>query len=1153
MEGRSDIVVHDEFKKHITFRDIQNKIPDRTYYIKDKARRINSFFKQVTHDIYNALLMTFSFDQMDLRDFEKYARPILSSGLAILVGELVTNQMSSRLKGNDESAYIYKFYLGTAILLLGAGAHRITEHRFKSDPLFSATVACDVLSIWNLYSSVYRGSRIITKEYFSNNYSLIASLGMSGLIIPGSLSILVKKIQELVIKYQYKKGSQRSDTALFSSGLTSVSNAYFLVNYFLIEEMATLSRSFQAALISHNILYADKAVVQFRNFPALLADIGPPIIKKINSQFEKIQNDYEFNTAMERLLKFTDNGIGEDYYKPRYQLRNGELVFCDEKYFPSMPVSGEIVAYKLDSSGRLIKQLESKKFSVNLKAHNGEDIWIEQKTSHFLSSPYKKVDLHEIHSGRQHGVLVGTKLKGDTNFLVHIKEETERTLTSNFEKKSIIDQIIAGHKRKNVLYSIGLSLITAGMLYPNLTEFPENSVRLLFNLYQMLIQFSETFLRECVNNKLLKEDINKNLLDFPMKTIDALRLVDFCNAASGYYSDKYPQGVAIVSDKTGTLTTSKMDVLDVWTADDKQRESQPLINEDKKPVSLSRNQYESFYEVFISAFTNSNAELEPEEFAILHYFEDLLTKKDNLKIDILGNNRFRKTYSIEEKQKVIETYHLGLFRNFGGRLTLVNDSNEKFLVFCGIPKNAFQEMPLFKDYYAMAIRKGVLSRDWCIARVKVDDSDYSKLKDYFDADNKFEIDKYLINNKNLLRGFVHYCTFLVNNPVKKDAEKFISRCNEVNIPVFIATGDTAEASQNIARVLCPDNTKQITIISTNSVEENVKKEETFYSSVEMEMKKEHESDSTIILKGINLEILSFYEKLLQLPRTKRPVIIFSEMSTEGKGLLTNFLRDKGYFVVANGDSTNDIAMMQNAHVVIAHLSEKGTYAPKVAQFADLNDQQLRHVLNSYQSFYELFDINKPNSHFLNIFASLANSQEKNIVALLIKAIKIGFELTIALEIFNVREMWQQHWFSVLFDLAWMAIAYYKIVNSTALPMDKQHLGISNFPNQVRVCSLAFAFLYSMTMYTITGESTNRTSMAILLVLESLLLDSIFSGYGHVRDEFHKPEDVPNGKQNKWYKVGFFDSCLRRKKSIEKGQDKLLLEMDSKAVGNYRVI
>ena len=179
-----------------------------------------------------------------------------------------------------------------------------------------------------MYSSVFNGTTFLLNDSISDEYSLIAGLGASALVVPSGISYLTKKVQEFLVRTQFNRGAQRSDTAVISSGLTSISNLYFQINHFIASELMVSSRVFQLGLISHNIRYADRIVQKFRNLPALLADLAPSTIKKMRIQQEKLEHDYEYNHRVHQVLRFTAHGA-TFISVPRYQLRTGDLVYCE--------------------------------------------------------------------------------------------------------------------------------------------------------------------------------------------------------------------------------------------------------------------------------------------------------------------------------------------------------------------------------------------------------------------------------------------------------------------------------------------------------------------------------------------------------------------------------------------------------------------------------------------------------------------------------------------------------------------------------------------------------------------------------------------------------------------------------------------------------
>ena len=195
-------------------------------------------------------------------------------------------------------------------------------------------------------------------------------------------------------------------------------------------------------------------------------------------------------------------------------------------------------------------------------------------------------------------------------------------------------------------------------------------------------------------------------------------------------------------------------------------------------------------------------------------------------------------------------------------------------------------------------------------------------------------------------------------------------------------------------------------------------------------------------------------------------------------------------------------MMKSANMVIAHLTDELTYAPGVEQLANLSDKQLQLLSGTNDSFYELFDIHIPQSKFIQYFTSLANSQEKPSIALALKSSKMTFELAQAVGLPNLKEMPHQHWYSVGFDLTWLWITYQAITATTDLPVDNQHLGRSKLINQCMLTAIAIACLQALSTYAITGESTNLSSMIVMLSLLPVVLKSIYTGYGTVQNELH---------------------------------------------------
>lgn len=1113
---------------------IQNEEPDRGYYISSTLDHIGQFIFSQTQELYKAVTLAFSMESVDWSSFKRYAWPVVTSGLALVAGEFLTTRMSQYLTGSADYDYMYKFIIGAAVLSCSA-LHRITDKRFESTAAFSAAVASEIVAITYMFSSVFSGTQQLTEDLFSDDYSLIASLGTSVILMPSAISYLTQTLQKQLLKWQHNRGAQRSDTASISSGLTPVANFYFQLGHLIARELMPIPRLFQLGLIADNILYAQQPMKQFRNLPALLADLTPAIIRESLVQKAKIQRDYEHNHKQYQVLKLTDNG-SHFVTTLGYQLRTGDLVFCNEAIdLLSISISGELIALKRNEQEQFIEEFEQQKFSVNLKAQNGEDVWIEHYSKKSFDSQYKTINLHLVRDGKQPGVMVDDKLNllGADNFFIQIKPAEEFLSNNDMRKEAVINQIIGERKRKSVFHSLLLSTALAVTTQRDMRLLPAEISRYSFNLCQTMIPFSENFLREMVNGKLLTK-LNKNLGDKPFETISVLRIVDLCHALSGYYQERFPQGVAIISDKTGTLTTNGMDVLGLWTAT-MPVDMQHLLKEKECSLFPSGMQLHEVFETFCQVYTNNTKEMEPEEHAILQLLHSLMNQQSNLQVTVLGNNHFRKHISLQESEKEIETFHLGLFRNFGGRLTLVRDDERYYLAFCGIPKDiVFKKMPLFDNYYTMKTRTGVLSRDWCIAQTELSQNQFTQLQEYFEQDNNKEIESFLRSEPDLLQNLKHQGTFIIDNPIKKGADKFISLCRSIQVPVFVATGDTTKAAENIAHVLCPDYAQNIIRLRAEQMDN-------MDSSL---LDEEHiPAESTVIFSGINSSILSVLKHLLSREKADRPVVIFAEMSTEGKGTLARFLKDNQFFIVANGDGSNDVLMMKEAHMVIAHCADDGSLASGVEDLSDLSDLQLGRLLDSDDSFYKLFDIAHPRSKFMQLFAESANSQEKPTFALALKSSKMSFELAPSiLGREAVKEMYQQHWFSVGFDLTWLWIAFYEIMQSAELPMDNQNISASSLITQTMGIAMMIGLVESLFNYSFFGESTNLITMMLMLIALPLVLKSVFSSFQAVQERIYPAVEVddegevldPVSHQKPWW--GSVSSFFSRPRAVNKGEE-----------------
>ncbi len=998
------------------------------------------------------------------RYFERVVSPALLSGLSYAMGEIVIASFGRPTTENDEYDFVVKFVIGSTILGYAA-MNRLTDRQIKSPVARTVVASMELTAAIYTVSASFIGCRRLSAAIMPDNYSLLTSAATSAFIVPSALTEFAQRYQKNWLDKQHKKGSQRSDSVAVIGGLTEFGNIFFFTYYFLRTEFLSAYRLFHLGLIGENVLSFNRLVQQWRNAPSLAIGIAPLLWRNGNVQLTKIKEDYEKNT---RLFPIIDAN-GKIHLIERHQLHNGDLVWCGGEPFNPVspaylhsvsPLAGKLFSYSQNEEKPTTAIPSSEdKTTVNYKGSTGEDIWKLYDEKEINSTPVldskEEIDPEALKKGKQAGVLKGTLIdfKGNQKkHLLQIMPKKPVPKKNRVEKISVIEQAIAQYKQKNIIFAIISSAALATFLGGDKATILCNTIRLLFSVFQMLLPYSEEPLRYYIVSKMMRQ-INNLLENMPIDDKAAMGIVDLFNALRMRYSNEFPGGVAVISDKTGTLTTNEMKVVGFYVSNKNQEEK------------YSDSEINTFFAALARIYTNRPGS-EPEELAILNKFKSLLKNEQCLEIKKLdGNNHFNKIIRQNGQETSIETWHLGLYTKLCGRVTLVLDKGEPYLFFCGIPKEGiFKNTKLFSAYTAMPARTGVLSRDWCIASTKISFDTFNDLKQAFAQGNEAKIETIAAEHA---KEFEFIFTALVDNPVKKGAGKFILDCRKVGIPVFIATGDSAKAANNIRQVFGLGETR--------------------------------------IFSGVDEKTLSEFDDLLSMKESSRPNIIFADVTTEGKGQLARHLKqlEKKYFLLIIGDGENDVDMMDEGDCVVACLTDEKKYAEGVKPLANISDEQIRALYRATdESLFELLDFHKKkNSRFMNFFARLTNTQEKPLIALSLKSIKIGFELGKAIEATGIREIWQQHWWSVAFDIIWILLSAREIELSADQPiMEGEHVGRSSLPTKCMLITMAVATLESWLCYTLLGKSTDINLMIMILSFLPMLLSNLFGAYRNMQNE-----------------------------------------------------
>jgi P-type Ca2+ transporter type 2C len=90
---------------------------------------------------------------------------------------------------------------------------------------------------------------------------------------------------------------------------------------------------------------------------------------------------------------------------------------------------------------------------------------------------------------------------------------------------------------------------------------------------------------------------------------------------------------------------------------------------------------------------------------------------------------------------------------------------------------------------------------------------------------------------------------------------------------------------------------------------------------------------------------------------------------------------------------------------------------------------------------------------------------------------------------------------------WLWIVFYEINQSSDLPMDNQNINASRLISNTMGIVLIIAVFQALINYALFNESTNLTSMLIMLSLLPLVLKSVFSGFKMVQEHLYPEPEI----------------------------------------------
>ena len=1054
-----------------------------------------AFLKLLRNGI-KVIASIFYLNKLSTSHLRKSILPVFFAVMAYQLCETATAYLGFNLFGENAYDYVFKFMIGMAVCLKSC-SYRFTDRVNVPSSSTTLTSSLDMLGIYYLYNAVFEGCLHLGAMHSKDaGQTLLAAVTMSLIAAPMALSCAVKRHHAKRTAQLKGAGAQRSDTTSHPAGKSQVMNWFLQLYAILSRELRDIGKIFQLGLIAFDILH-QKKLLKFKNVLSLLINLIPDLIKQLRAGHKKLVFDREHNTKNYSVLR-----DGKLVQVRGHELRSGDLVSCAHLDLNNLPISGLVVVAPPGTPQEV---------AVNIKAYTGEDrnnLFTPLTTKQAKSNTLKAVNQTVIQKGTAPAVLVGSALdlKGnDQNCYIKILPQEQQAQKSQ-ERPCRTDAEIARFRNQLIFLAVTAALGSAALSVTAATTWTGFLVLALSRLFattQMFIPLSEPFLRQAVNNHMLPNGSTS--------TQGLLRLADFFNQA--FYQSK----PVIVSDKTGTLTTTDMLAKGVWLKGMGTVSHWPpgeIDSEAQQPKDQAK--FRNFVKAFMFVYTNSPESDEPEEAAIRSYLKQHL-KTDGFEFKPEVKNGARQHYLDKEfkcfggdKSHKIQTVHLGLYKKAGGRFTLVYDETDRkyYLMFCGIP-NAdsgalFENSPLHAAYSQMGSRQGVLSRDWCIAKMEIDRERHTEILDLFDPQDTGHQDKILdkIKAYGPTKNFELIGNMLIDNPLKSSADKFVGNCRQAKINVIVATGDTPDAAKNIAGVLDPDRAKQVHTIKSQKDWDNT-------SAVRAGTGL---STMTFIFvstgEGVPFKPLACLDELMELEMSERPNIIFSRMTVEDKGTLVKHLKKQGYTVCANGDGKNDIGMMQEAYCNIVHRAPDGSCPPELRGLADMYAQDIDSLLSAeggdipndeekseQSSMYDKFDIHEgPLSKLLQFFGKISNLQQGPTLALLMKILfKLSFTLTSFLSL-TLHASGTNPLMPIAFDLIWLAISFYQICKNADCPPDVKPLTQSWLPLKTVLVSSALAVLQSLISIYFFGQAMSVVGMCAVLAAFPTVLHSFLSGY-----------------------------------------------------------
>lgn len=414
--------------------------------------------------------------------------------------------------------------------------------------------------------------------------------------------------------------------------------------------------------------------------------------------------------------------------------------------------------------------------------------------------------------------------------------------------------------------------------------------------------------------------------------------------------------VVIVSDKTGTITTSKIECHDII------------------PVNATQDIANN---VVLATYQGLSKETEAEEHALL----EKIKETNIVFIESLCDTQrvFKKTLN----KHFITTWQLGFIREITASVTLVKQNDSYLLIFATgkLPHNINAEYSaIFKNHCEKKSRMDIerqharFRRDWAYTLFILLENDTTiqlikNICEHHKAGTKIPtlaLESIIPALKKKLRHSLLIAITDNTNALKTNASEFLNHPNR-----HLLTGDNARACVSFAKILFSNKT----IIIFDSPTQHYKNAD--FSNIDSISIETLSSAHLLIISKFSENDRAILSRILEKNLSDRPYLMFSDCTPESKAFITQQLykRKNKPFIVGFGDGANDAKMLECVDLSVSCLINDA----KINQHAHFTDEEIMRCFNETDllQLFHHFKINPTDAMAKDLSPALCMIEKAN--------------------------------------------------------------------------------------------------------------------------------------------------------------------------------